>query len=98
MHVVEKSYGFRLESPHDEHGHGDLGTAFALAMLAASELAAKPEIVLRPMFGIGSEGNSTYADGFAARQREYDAEQRELAQDDDPSGLLDAIRDGRASR
>ena len=67
-------------------------------MLAAGELAAKPEIVLRPMFEIGSECNSTYADRFAARarQRECDAEQPALAQDDDdPSGLLDAIRDGR---
>ena len=36
MRVVEKSYGFRLESPRDEHGHGDLGTAFSLALLAAT--------------------------------------------------------------
>lgn len=39
--VEERANGFRLVSPRDEHGHGDLGTAFSLAMLAASELAAK---------------------------------------------------------
>jgi phage terminase large subunit-like protein len=41
MRVVEKSYGFRIESPRDGLGHGDLGTAFMLALLAASELASK---------------------------------------------------------
>lgn len=38
--VEERSFGFRLTSPRDATGHGDLGTAFSLAMLAASELAA----------------------------------------------------------
>lgn len=40
--VEERPYGFRLTSPKDEHGHGDLGTAFSLALLAATELASRP--------------------------------------------------------
>jgi phage terminase large subunit-like protein len=44
LRVEERPYGFRLVSPHDELGHGDLGTAFSLALLAASELAAKKVI------------------------------------------------------
>ncbi len=34
LRVIEKSYGFRLESPRDGAGHGDLATAFQLALLA----------------------------------------------------------------
>lgn len=41
LRVEERSFGFRLVAPHDQLGHGDLGTAFSLALLAASELAAK---------------------------------------------------------
>ena len=41
MRVEERQYGFRLTSPRDDLGHGDLGSAFALAMLAASELAGR---------------------------------------------------------
>jgi hypothetical protein len=41
LRIEERQYGFRLTSPRDEHGHGDLSTAFGLAMLAASELAGK---------------------------------------------------------
>lgn len=44
MRVVEKSYGFRIESPRDASGHGDMGSAFQLALLAASELAAKRKV------------------------------------------------------
>jgi hypothetical protein len=52
MRVVEKSYGFRIESPRDEFGHGDMGSAFNLALLAASELAAKRVVVV----GTGDAG------------------------------------------
>ena len=79
-----------LTSPRDGDGHGDTFSAFALALIIAHELAGKRPIVVGS-FG----GDRSYADSFAARQREYDAEQQALAQDDDdPSGLLDAIRDG----
>ncbi len=46
LRVEERSYGFRLVSPRDELGHGDLGSAFTLAMLAASELASKKKIYI----------------------------------------------------
>lgn len=41
LRVEERQYGFRLTSPRDALGHGDLATAFALAMLAGSDLAAR---------------------------------------------------------
>lgn len=44
LRVEERSYGFRLTSPRDEHGHGDAASAFCLAMLAASDLAGKRRI------------------------------------------------------
>lgn len=44
--VVEKSYGFRLVSPRDNRGHGDLGTAFTLALVAAQEVAGKFQRVI----------------------------------------------------
>lgn len=36
--IVERQYGFRIESPRDEHGHGDTLSAFLLALLAARRL------------------------------------------------------------
>jgi Phage Terminase len=57
LRVEERPYGFRLVSPHDELGHGDLGTAFSLAMLAASELAAK-KVVVAGVFGEHSSGST----------------------------------------
>jgi phage terminase large subunit-like protein len=45
LRVEERPYGFRLVSPRDALGHGDLGTAFSLALLAASELAARRTVV-----------------------------------------------------
>ena len=44
LRVEERSYGFRLTSPRDEHGHGDMASAFGLALLAASELAARQPV------------------------------------------------------
>lgn len=41
MRVEERPQGFRLTFPRDSLGHGDLGTAFLLALLAASEFAGK---------------------------------------------------------
>ena len=41
LRVEEKSYGVRLVSPRDEHGHGDTASAFSLALLVAHELAGK---------------------------------------------------------
>ena len=39
MSLVERSYGFRLESPRTrEGGHGDAGQAYVLALHGASKL------------------------------------------------------------
>lgn len=71
LRVEERQYGFRLTFPRDEHGHGDLGTAFALAMLAASELAAKRRAV------VGAIGSHDADDGLSAFGRALqDFEQR----------------------
>jgi phage terminase large subunit-like protein len=43
--IEERSYGFRLVSPRDSIGHGDLGTAFCHALLGAYELAGKRKII-----------------------------------------------------
>lgn len=42
LRVIEKSYGFRLESPRDATGHGDMASAFSFAMLSARDIAGKP--------------------------------------------------------
>ena len=36
--IVEKQYGFRIESPRDEHGHADRLSALLLGLLAARRL------------------------------------------------------------
>jgi hypothetical protein len=41
LRCEEKSYGVRLVSPRDQHGHGDSFSAFANALLLAHELAGK---------------------------------------------------------
>jgi hypothetical protein len=43
--------GYKLVSPRDEYGHGDMGSAFALAVLAASTLAEKRKLVAGVMEG-----------------------------------------------
>jgi len=47
MMLVERSYGVRLESPRGKHGHGDLVTALALALLAAKRIRRGGPILLR---------------------------------------------------
>lgn len=44
VRVEEKSYGIRLTSPRDEHGHGDSFSAFALALLVGHELSNKKPV------------------------------------------------------
>ena len=61
-----------------------------LLLTHCSVFAARPNVV---MICLG-EGDS-YAAAFAARVAEYEAEYAFIQEDDDPSGLLDAIRDGR---
>jgi hypothetical protein len=85
LRVEERPYGFRLVSPRDQLGHGDLGTAFSLAMLAASERAAKRHVVIRSMESGVSDGSEYLSPGlrnalerFEGRQAIYNAEQRML--------------------
>ena len=35
LQIEERSYGFRLVSTRDEHGHGDTVTALSIALVAA---------------------------------------------------------------
>lgn len=44
LRVVEKSYGYRLVSPRDKSGHGDLATAFVLALLGAKRFQVVPTV------------------------------------------------------
>jgi len=67
LRVEERPYGFRLVSPHDELGHGDLGTAFTLALLAASELASRKVITAGPMVGSGSPSSSGQTENYWTR-------------------------------
>jgi hypothetical protein len=80
LRVEERTYGFRLTSPRDERGHGDLGTAFSLAMLAASERAARRRTVIQPMFG-GDSQLSPYQRAMLEHEKnvaEYEHEQSTL--------------------
>lgn len=73
LRVEEKSYGYRLTSPRDEHGHGDLFSAFALALLIAHELAGKkPPRVVGPVWSTGST--------VSTLSRDLDQQDRQRAQ------------------
>lgn len=37
LNIVQKSYGFKLEAPHDSSGHADRAIAFAIALAAAMQ-------------------------------------------------------------
>jgi hypothetical protein len=50
LRVEERSYGYRLVSPRDETGHGDLVSAFGLALHSAYELAGKPKRIVGALF------------------------------------------------
>lgn len=45
LRVEERSYGYRLVSPNDEHGHGDMASAFGMALLTAYEEAGRIPLV-----------------------------------------------------
>jgi len=67
--IEEMSYGFRLKSPRDQHGHGDMGSAFAMAMLAASDLAGLP----KQAAGVVSLDSGTTRVGRTLLERAYEA-------------------------
>jgi hypothetical protein len=70
VRVEEKSYGIRLTSPRDEHGHGDTFSAFALALLVAHETASEAPIYVGGP-PPGPEGDGPLA---AARERARETE------------------------
>jgi hypothetical protein len=87
--VEERPYGFRLTSPHDELGHGDMGSAFALAVLAASELAAKKRPYASAYSGAPGKGRTTPLDAaWADLERRNRELQRLAATPDDPNEEL----------
>jgi len=86
LRIEERAYGFRLVSPRDEHGHGDLGSAFTLAMLAASELAGKKPVTIGAFCGneyqLGSPFSRAMAD-FDRHAELYALERNVMQEDDD---------------
>ncbi|HWL10870.1 MAG TPA: hypothetical protein VNQ76_20855, partial [Planctomicrobium sp.] len=48
LRVEERSYGFRLVSPRTGAGHGDLATAFQLAVLGTKTIQAQPVYGSKP--------------------------------------------------
>ena len=72
LRVEERSYGFRLTSPRDALGHGDMVTAFGLALLAASEQAAK-KIIRAGVIGSKPEGKSDLSNAVADMERRQNA-------------------------
>lgn len=97
LRVEERPYGFRLVSPHDEHGHGDMGSAFALAMLAAAELAGKKKIRIGVLPFSSSEVDSEQSDNtaferesraFRLRAAAYENEMRTHSDDNDDTREL----------
>jgi len=95
LRVEERAYGFRLVAPRDESGHGDLGTAFSLAMLAASDKAGKRSIKIGT-FSLTSRDRGE-RDAFARAHRELDRLNRERqkayasAQQDDIDAEINAM-------
>ncbi len=82
MRVLEKSYGFRLESPRDETGHGDLGTTFQLALLAAAEIASKKKFTVTAYCGDSipqEEGETSFERARRLAALRFEENQRELA-------------------
>jgi phage terminase large subunit-like protein len=49
LRVVERQYGFRLDSPRDARGHGDAASAFVLAALAARRMRGGPAVLQGPL-------------------------------------------------
>lgn len=71
LRIEERPYGFRLVAPHDNQGHGDLGTAFTLALLAASELASRRKFKATAGGPGGSTGGGSLMErAMAAFERE----------------------------
>lgn len=62
LRVEERTYGFRLVSPRDEHGHGDAASAFSLACVSASTMAAKRQYRAGPEPRVGTAFDAAVAE------------------------------------
>lgn len=75
LRVEERSYGIRLTSPRDGDGHGDLFSAFSLALLVAHEFAGKKPVVAGAV-GAG-DGRTPFERAWDRFERRAEAEERE---------------------
>lgn len=97
LRIEERSFGFRLVSPRDQLGHGDMGTAFGLALLAATQLAEKRRIQVGA-FGMGDGGPydtpfSRALSRFEYNQKQFSREQQlALRGEDDQQPIADVFR------
>lgn len=94
LRVEEKSYGCRLTSPRDDHGHGDSFSAFANALLIAHELSTKKRVVAG---AIDFSGGRSPLERALERGREeaerFDREQEEWRRGEDhQAGFRDIMR------
>lgn len=72
LRVEERSYGFRLTSPHDEFGHGDMASALQLALLAAVEVAGRRVHTVGSFDSAGDLSPLARAVRQLDRRREYE--------------------------
>jgi hypothetical protein len=69
----------RLTSPRDGQGHGDLFSAFSLALLIGHELAGKKPYVVESLLNYSVDTTSPMQraiDTLAQQREEYDAEMK----------------------
>lgn len=81
LRAEEKSYGIRLTSPRDEHGHGDTFSAFALALMIGHELAGHRPVKAGAVC-IGPGSRLPRSDTLSQPPRSELAELRQREQDE----------------
>lgn len=86
--IEERSYGFRLVSPKDQHGHGDVGSAFTLALVSGMELANKRRFSVGTLDG---RGGTPLDRAFADIDRQ-NAENARIAAMPDDNPIRDLMR------
>lgn len=102
LRAEEKSYGIKLTSPRsmDGSGHGDLASAFLVALLLAHEVAGNRPVVLASLYNPGMPVPSAdHLQYWEARAAEHEAEQerirQEFAEYQRDNGFRAALREGR---
>jgi hypothetical protein len=71
LRVEERGNSFRLVSPRDASGHGDLFSAFAISLLLASEVGKNRPIVLGAWNDASDFSSEDFLKGFEKRQADY---------------------------